>query len=99
MNINVWNAEKIRDLRRRLGWSPSDLARRLKVESQIVIDWELGQSSPLAELVQNLELIAHQADFQADEIAQTPLAEIMLDESHTEQINLEVVKRRFTQNN
>lgn len=95
----VWNGEKIRELRRRLGWSPSDLARRLQVESQIVINWEMGQSTPVDEMSQNLELIAHQAEAQAEEMQQTPLAEILLDESRTDQITLDVVKRRFTENN
>ena len=95
----AWTGEKIKDLRRRMGWSSSDLARRLNVESDLVIEWEMGGSTPVEEMLQNLELISFHADSTAEEVAQSPLAEILMEESHTEQITLEVVKRRFTENN
>jgi DNA-binding transcriptional regulator YiaG len=38
----TWNPEHIVTLRRRLGWSKSDLARRLHCETTEVEAWEEG---------------------------------------------------------
>lgn len=96
-----WNPEKIRELRLRLGWSPSDLARRLHCESASISSWESGKVLPNDGQLQLLELLDRQADAYADEVSQTALADSVLDHAEVgsiEQINLQVVKRKFTEN-
>jgi transcriptional regulator with XRE-family HTH domain len=94
-----WDALKIRHLRRRMGWSQSDLARRLSCESKQVLEWEQGQLSLLETHIRMLDMLQHQADSEADQITSCPLAEIVMDETRESQINLEKVKRRFSENN
>lgn len=94
-----WDPIKIRYLRRRMGWSQSDLARRLNCESKLVLDWEMGQLSPLEDHLQVLEMLSLQAESEADQITSCPLAEIIMDETSQSQINLETIKKRFSENN
>jgi predicted transcriptional regulator len=94
-----WDAIKIRHLRRRMGWSQSDLARRLECESKLIIECEQGKITLLESHVQILEMLQHQADSEADQITSCPLAEMVMDETQESQINLEKVKRRFSENN
>lgn len=94
-----WTAEKIKSLRRRLGWSSSDLARRLQVETDLVLNWESGSHLPLEWVIDELSLLEKQAEANSDSIAQGPLAEVFLEEQHTEQCDLASVKRRFSENN
>lgn len=94
-----WTAEKIKSLRRRLGWSSSDLARRLHVESTEVVDWESGMNLPVAWVADQLSLLEKQAEANSESMAQEPLAEVFLEEQHTDQCDLAAVKRRFSENN
>ena len=41
-----WDAESVRDLRRRLGMTQSDLAEELGVRQQTVSEWETGVYRP-----------------------------------------------------
>jgi len=94
-----WNPEKIRFLRQRMGWSQSDLARRLQCESALVIDWEVRGRAPHKMHLQTLELLSFQAENIMDQVLASPLAEIMMDETRQSQITLESVKKRFSERN
>ncbi len=85
----IWNPERIRTLRRRLGWSQSDLARRLKTESFSVQSWEEGTTAPANQHVQSLELIFNQAELSALEITQTTQAECTLRQRELESIHIQ----------
>jgi transcriptional regulator with XRE-family HTH domain len=95
----VWDSEKIKDLRLRLGYSTSDLARHLNCESVDIRTWEIGTAEPNDEVLQKLELLLRQADFCADELACNPLADNLLDADDLGQIDLASVKSRFSENN
>ena len=95
----TWNAEKIRDLRLRLGFSPSDLARRLHIECAAIKTWEAGEILPLPEQVQILDLLSHQAEECAEEVISCALAEQLLASDELGQIDLNSVKDRFPENN
>jgi transcriptional regulator with XRE-family HTH domain len=58
----IWDSENIRELRRRLGWSQADLARRLKMNSAHVGQIEMGLEEPDLETTQSLELLSRLAD-------------------------------------
>lgn len=75
---NIWDANRIRGLRRRLGWSQSDLARRLSCDSSFVQGWEEESSSPSEVQVQTLQMIFQQAEIVALEMTQSVQAEATL---------------------
>ncbi len=83
----IWNKETVRVLRRRLGWSKSDLARRLRCPSDFIENIEAGLSEPSSEYCQILELISHQAEECCDQVQNTARAEIILDQDTLGQIH------------
>jgi transcriptional regulator with XRE-family HTH domain len=90
----TWNPEHIVTLRRRLGWSKSDLARRLHCETTEVEAWEQG--SPVTTAVQGLlEVISRQADACFDEVKYSPVAECELDKTSLSQIDFSKFKEEF----
>jgi transcriptional regulator with XRE-family HTH domain len=92
----VWDSEKIRDLRLRMGWSQSDLARRLHVDSQNVIELEMGLlEQPSDEVVSGLDLLLKQAEASADGMSCDSLAEIMFVEDEVPQVDANSIRRKF----
>lgn len=87
-----WKQGQIRLLRLRLGWTQSDLARRLECDAKLVESLELGLDNAAVELVHKLELIAHQADLCGDEIQCLPAAENFCDQEHLGQVSLNKVR-------
>ena len=87
-----WMQKQIRTLRLRLGWTQSDLARRLECDAQLVESLEAGQENAAVDLVHKLELIAHQADLCGDEIQCMPAAETFCDQEHLGQVSLNKVR-------
>jgi transcriptional regulator with XRE-family HTH domain len=94
-----WDGERIRVLRLRLGFSPSDLARRLQCECTDIRSWEIGLVHPPDFQLHQLDLLSLQAEICADEVAANPLAEQILDKDKTGQVDLAHVKARFSGNN
>lgn len=84
-----WDSHKIRTLRSRLGWSQSDLARRLKVESVSVKAWEEGQTQPPHPHAQLLELLYNQAELSSLEISQSTQVELTMHERELESLNVQ----------
>jgi len=87
-----WKQDQIRLLRLRLGWTQSDLARRLSCEPQMIEDLEAGSLAVESEIVHKLEMIAHQADLCGDEIQCLPAAENFCDQEHLGQVDLNKLK-------
>ena len=56
-----WDAETVRDLRRRLGVTQQQLARRLGVRQQTVSEWETGLYSPRGASVTLLRMVSEEA--------------------------------------
>lgn len=90
-----WTTERIRQLRQRMGWSQCELARRLRVDLVEVSAWESGSGKPLAAEIQTLEFLSLQAEGSAEELASTPLSEILANESGSEQVRFDEVQERF----
>ncbi|PIS10254.1 MAG: hypothetical protein COT73_10255 [Bdellovibrio sp. CG10_big_fil_rev_8_21_14_0_10_47_8] len=97
MNM-AWDAEKIRSLRLRMGWSQSDLARHLHVQCQQVTDWEMELAEPETETTQALDMIFKEAEVTADFVSCGSLAEIMFDESEAPQIDATSIRSKFSNN-
>ncbi len=85
--LSIWNKETIRVLRRRLGWSQSDLARRLHCEPHFIENIESGTCHPTDEYCQILELISHQAEECCDQVQNIARAEKILDQDSLGQIH------------
>ncbi|UXR64701.1 XRE family transcriptional regulator [Bdellovibrio bacteriovorus] len=87
-----WNKESLHDLRLRLGWSRSDLARRLHCSSEDVEALETGHRSIEGALKGQLEILRRQAEACCDEVMCMPAAEAELDKTALEQIDFARVK-------
>jgi transcriptional regulator with XRE-family HTH domain len=87
-----WKHKQIRTLRLRLGWTQSDLARRLECDTKLIESLESGIENIAVEVVHKLELIAHQADLCGDEIQCLPAAETLCDQEHLGQVSLNKVR-------
>lgn len=90
--IVEWNRESLRSLRLRLGWSRSDLARRLHCSSEDIEAWEEGRRPVDASFNGDLEIVLRQAEVCCDEVKYAPAAEAELDKSALEQIDFARVK-------
>lgn len=71
-----------------MGWSQSDLARRLACDANFVEQMENGKSSPRASETQLLEMLFQQAELAAYEMVQSCQAEVALKERDLESIDL-----------
>lgn len=75
----------LRTLRRRMGWTSSDLARRLNVKSTDVEVWEKGNPCADREVLVRIEFLLRQADMCSEEIRVRPLAENFLEDGDLNQ--------------
>lgn len=83
-----WTAQSIRCLRLRMGWSQSDLARRLEVNPQLVADWESEALMPLPQKLEVLDILEKQARMHAEATAVSPIAERECEEKHLMQVDV-----------
>jgi transcriptional regulator with XRE-family HTH domain len=88
----IWKNNQIRTLRLRLGWTQSDLARRLQCEAKLIESLELGNENAAVELMHKLELISHQADLCENEMRSLPAAESFCDQERLGQVELNKVR-------
>ncbi len=98
----TWNAEKIKTLRCRLGFTQSELARKLHCESDLINTWESAQKNELQGIALHMDtliLLEKQAESAADQIFHSPLAETILEETHESQVHVEAVRLRFFEKN
>lgn len=92
----IWAREQIKNLRLRMGWEPSDLARRLNCKCEEVLAWEHGEVSCDEKYSSMLSLLNTQADSCAWEMKNSAIAEVILEDAHTSQIMLsEVVDKQI----
>lgn len=55
-----WTAERVRDLRERLGLTQAQLGKRLNVRQATISDWELGKHAPSGAAVALLSMLEQQ---------------------------------------
>ena len=89
-----WSPESIKDLRRRMGWSQSDLARRLKLELGHIQDWESGTLLPLETKIQELDSLLREAEVTSEELFQSAIVDQYFEEANVTQIESQQVKRK-----
>lgn len=89
--LDSWTKDRVKSLRLRLGWSCTDLARRLNCDSKDLIAFEQGSYSLSLQLANELEIIEKQADMFSDEVKVTPQAENALEKQALSQIEFSKV--------
>lgn len=77
---------KVKNIRLRLGWSQSDLARRLGQDSAFIAALEAGEQEMDSWICSELEIIERQADQCSEEVVVHTLAEVVLDEQALAQV-------------
>ncbi len=90
-----WDANKIRDLRLRMGWSSSDLARRLQIEASQIQKAEAGLENLESSVLDSLDLIFRQAEASADQKSCESLAEIVFIEDDVSQVDNPTIHSKF----
>lgn len=91
----IWKAERIQNLRRRLGWSQAELSRRLGVSTAAIEKWELGLGNPGIESMNQLSSLESHLESYCSTISSSPIAEVVLKEKNMNQI-LRKDLHRFT---
>lgn len=71
-----------------MGWSQSDLARRLQIESANIIQWELGTSAPDSRICQELSHLFQQAEIASLDMVSQLEAEVFMDQQHLESVDI-----------
>lgn len=87
-----WNCDSIRYLRLRLGWTKSDLARRLHCEVESIASWEDGTIKPNYHMTAELDLLEKHAEENSKEIQALPILEQRLEIECIEQIHLQKIE-------
>lgn len=87
-----WTKENLRSLRLRLGWTRSDLARRLGCTQDIVASMEDGSLEIDLSAQGDLQVILRHAETCSDEVKNTPACENEMDRSALEQVEFSRVK-------
>lgn len=62
----VWDSHHIQALRRHLGLTQQEMAKRLGTRQQTVSEWETGMYQPRGASATLLSIIAERADFKYD---------------------------------
>ena len=63
---DVWDAQRVRALRRHLGYTQQQLSDELGTRQQTVSEWETGMYQPRGASARLLSLIAERANFSYD---------------------------------
>lgn len=82
----AWDARQLVDLRRKLGWTASDLARRLACDVTMVQKWERDESKPQGESLHQLDYLKYHVENSSEQISQDPVADTLLNDHGLEQI-------------
>jgi DNA-binding transcriptional regulator YiaG len=61
--MKTWTAISIKDLRDKLSWSQSEIARRLGCRQQTISEWERGLYEPHNAYSKLLDMLAEQVEF------------------------------------
>jgi len=82
----IWTKDRVKELRLRMGWSPSDFARHLEVELKTVHSIEDGTFTNIDSISSLLTLFWNQAESLSDEVILSALAEQELEIMKTNQL-------------
>ena len=60
----AWDSDKVRALRKRLGYTQAEMADELGTRQQTISEWETGMYAPRGISAAMLSMIAERADFE-----------------------------------
>ena len=83
----IWRGIDIKNLRRRLGWSRSDLARRMLCDLETVQKWESEDLAPDFHQGRLLQLLETQSQALEKTLQMAPVCEKFLDETGQVQVS------------
>ncbi len=87
------NAELVRQIRYRFGWSRAELARTMNCDVGQVLAWESGRAEPSAAARAQLTLFFAQVEANSQRIQRIPIAELIMETSGLDQIHDSQVDR------
>lgn len=82
-----WDGKSIKNLRRKMSWSPIDLARRLNCHHRVVLDWEMERSRPSQEMLILLDQLEQQQEACCSGLAQQAKMEAFMKDHGLDQIS------------
>lgn len=85
------NHHEFREIRLRLGWSLSEMARRMGCHQTLILKWESNHEIPDQEVVRQYMSLQSFVDEQAERTRQMPLAESLLKDEQLSQCSQEEV--------
>lgn len=87
-----WTKENLRSVRLRLGWTRSDLARRLGCSQELIAAMEDGSIEIESSAQNDLQIILRHAETCSDEVKHTPACENEMERTALEQVEFSRVK-------
>jgi transcriptional regulator with XRE-family HTH domain len=87
------NAEMVRQIRYRFGWSRAEMARSMNCDVGQVLAWETGRIEPSAAARAQLTLFIAQAETNSQRVQRRPIAELIMETSGLDQIHDSQVDR------
>lgn len=86
-----WNAQNIRELRLRLGWSVPEFGRRVGCSLQVVQQWEAGQLTPDRQALNQLSYLSSFVEIHAMRTLNWALADLVFDEQRLAQVDNQIL--------
>jgi ribosome-binding protein aMBF1 (putative translation factor) len=84
--------DAIKDMRKRMGWTASDLARRMNSNSEEIAKWEAGESFPNVSQQRLLDLLLKHVESLSDELQCQMLVENILDKGDLQQVEVNLAR-------
>lgn len=81
-----WTKERIKELRLKMGWSHSDMARHLEIEVNTISEIENGDEKEFGPICSKLTLFWNQAESISNEVILSALAEQVLESQKLTQL-------------
>lgn len=82
----IWKAEKIKELRLRLGWSKAEFARRFGGTVDLISAWESGEHTPTTDDIDQFETLSMQISEYSNELKISSLCRQNMKENALNQI-------------
>lgn len=89
----MWSGERVRQLRRRLGWSAADFSRRLSCSIEALDALENGKTQPDLDTIQQLEVLNFHLDSYNEVLTRSPQADQALKSTGQDQIHKKDLKK------
>lgn len=82
----LYKPEHFKELRKRLGYSAGDVARRIQAPLEKVKEWEAGVSQPYGEEIVKLEMLFQQAELCCQDLQVFSVTEVEMQKNSVDQM-------------